>query len=524
MPMADFDQNPTPRRASPPRLWPLILIFLLDVTLWIVIWQNVELDRQIKIMKTGALILASSVLIFLWLVAFSRLPWRRRLAGVGILAVLLGGFLGLFKLREVSGDLVPIWEPRWKTAGVRPAGLGLTAKKIGTPNPTNQFWFPQYQGPERDGILSGPAVSDDWKLSPPKEIWRRPIAPSWSGFAIAGRIAVTMEQFGEMEAVTAYELMDGQPIWTNSYSAKYNTTIGGEGPRATPTVVGDAVYTFGGSGILSATRLSDGKPIWSHNVLKDSGVTKVPDWGQTGAPLVVDNLVVVPTGARNDKSLQAFDAQTGVLRWSGGDDEMSYSSPTLLKISGHRQILIFNNNEMTAHNPTNGVVLWKNRWQGQYPKVTLPVLLSESKILLSSGYGAGAEVLELTQEAGAWKVQSIWKTNQLKSKFGNIIPYEGSIYGLDDGIMVCLNPSNGQRRWKDGRYGHGQMLLLKDRLLITSETGDLVLVNPSPETWIEVAKIKVFDDKSWNPPAVAGDFVLMRNHREAALYQLPIRK
>ncbi len=521
--MADLDQTYPPPRAHRARFWPLILILLLDLTLWILIWQNVELDRQVKIMKTGALILASCVLAFLWLVAFSRLPWRRRFASIGLLAALLGGFLALFRLREVSGDFVPIWEPRWKTAGVRPAGLGSNAKTPGMPNPTNRFWFPQYLGPGRDGILSGPTVLDDWKASPPKEIWRRPIAPSWCGFAIAGRYAVTMEQFGEMEAVTAYELMDGQPLWTNSYAAKYNTTIGGEGPRATPTVVGNVVYAFGGSGVLSATHLSDGKPLWSHDVLKDSGVAKLPDWGQTGAPLVVDDLVVVPTGARNGKSLQAFDTQTGALRWSGGDDEMSYGSPTLLKILGQGQILMFNNNEMTAHNPTNGAVLWRHPWQGQYPKVTLPVSLGEAKILLSSGYGAGAELLELTQEAGLWKVRSVWKTNQLKSKFANIINYDGSIYGLDDGIMVCLDPANGQRRWKDGRYGHGQMLLLKDRLLITSETGDLVLVIPSPEAWREMAKLKVFGDKSWNPPAVAGEFVLMRNHREAALYQLPIR-
>jgi outer membrane protein assembly factor BamB len=153
----------------------------------------------------------------------------------------------------------------------------------------------------------------------------------------------------------------------------------------------------------------------------------------------------------------------------------------------------------------------------------MPIALPGDRVLISSGYGTGAELVKITK-GDTWSATRLWKSNRLKSKFANLIFYDGYIYGLDDGILVCLDPVDGSLKWKEGRYGHGQMILVDDVILVMTEPGDVVLIEPSSLGHRELTRMSAFNGKTWNPPALAGDLLLVRNDKEAACYRLPLRK
>ena len=191
-----------------------------------------------------------------------------------------------------------------------------------------------------------------------------------------------------------------------------------------------------------------------------------------------------------------------------------------MKLLGRDQIIHFGTEGVAGH-ALDGEVLWLHPWRGPHPHVSVPVQISETRIFISSGYGTGCELFELVQkENGQMTTRSVWKNIRLKSKFGIVLAHEGYLYGLDDGILTCLDLKTGERMWKDGRYGHGQALLADGLILLLTEGGELVLVEPSPERLKEVERFPVFRSKTWNPPALAGDYLILRNDRESACFQL----
>jgi len=241
-----------------------------------------------------------------------------------------------------------------------------------------------------------------------------------------------------------------------------------------------------------------------------------------GSPLALGDLVIVNPGGKNGRSLVAYRLSNGEFLWGAGDDHASYSSPCAATIGGVAQVLIFNQRAIFGHDPSTGKVLWEHPWESKNPHVALPVVLEGDRVLVSSGYGVGSELLQLQRDqTGKFAVNRLWKTNRLKAKFNNPVTRDGYVYGLDDGILACLELATGELKWKDGRYGHGQFILVRDVLLITAENGEVVLVDPVPTGRRELTKFQALDGKTWNPPALAGDLLLVRNDQEAACYRLP---
>ncbi len=479
------------------------------------IWGFGDETGQERVTATLAVSVLAFLLALVWLLALSRLPWRRRL--LALAGVLLVGVLcGLaFRVRGVSGNLVPVVEWRWG-GGSGGEVVGGTARLDGSTSD-----YPQFLGPDRNATVGGVALATDWEASPPREIWRRPIGEGWSAFAVAGRIAVTQEQRGEDELVTAYDLATGERLWEHADAGRYETTIAGVGPRATPTIAEGRVFALGALGRLNALELETGMLLWSHDVAGEFG-SNAPEWGRPASPLVVDGLVVVAAGGSPDASLVAFDAETGGVAWQGGSDQVGYSSPTLLTLAGRRQIVIFNRASVAGHAVETGEVLWSYPWSARQPNVALPVAVGDDRLLVSSGYGEGSRLLRIEPEAEGLVARLEWESPRLKAKFTNVVVHEGFVYGLDDGVMVCLDPATGERCWKRGRYGHGQVILAGDLLLIQTEDGDVVLLEPNPDEPRELGRFTAFDDKTWNCPALVGRYLLLRNHREAALFELPL--
>ena len=477
------------------------------------------------------------VVLLVWFLFFSGYRVRTRL---GVLAGLFAtiGVLGvLFRVDHVSGDLDPIFAFRWAPphdellqvpeASALPENADLAT--------TTENDFPQFLGPNRDATVSGPTLSRDWATNKPRELWRRPIGAGWSSFVVVNGFAVTQEQRGDLEMVTCYKAETGEPVWVQSVKTRHATLAGGVGPRSTPTIHEGKVYTLGATGVLQCLDGTSGAVLWSDDLLARYGVEPGKDekgvaWGRSSSPLIVDDLVVVSAGGPGGGpcvSLAAFQKDTGELVWEAGDRQVSYSSPMLANLAGMRQILSVNEDNVSAHDPTTGSPLWSYDWPGgstSMPNVSQPVALGQDRVLLSKGYGGGSLVLHV-EETGARQFQTreVWRTKRsLRTKFTNVVVRDGYIYGLSDGILECVDSETGNRQWKKGRYGHGQILGVGPLLLVQAESGDVVLVETTPGESGELGRFTAFDDITWNNPCLYGHWLLVRNATEAACFELPV--
>ena len=517
---------PTPENKPRIRWLPAAIIIALTVLAIIFLWTVDAPHRQSRVLHTVLVLMLSFLLMLLWLLFFSRLRWKVRLLAFGAVVLIILLSTTLFRVKGFSGDLVPLLEWRW---GER-AGESLVGSAPTTPDVFSKD-YPQFLGPDRNGIVQGVKLARDWKKRPPQLLWRQPIGTGWSAFAIVGSSAVTQEQRGEYEMVVCYDLHSGQERWSHSDHDRYEATPAGVGPRATPTIVEDRVYTLGATGILNCLDFATGARIWSEDILYDNNA-ELASWGMSGSPLVLDDLVVVSAGGGEGKSLVAYHKDTGERVWRSGSSPAGYSSPLITTLVDVPQILIFNYGSVVAHDPNGGKVLWQHPWPTGTECISQPVPLPGDRVFVSSGYGIGCKLFQIGRdEDNQLKAALVWETPRLKAKFTNVVHRDGHIYGLDDGVLVCLDLADGQRRWKRGRYGHGQVILVdgpneiddqSGLLLVSAESGDVLLVEVNPNESKELARFPALASKTWNNPALAGQYLLVRNDREAACYELPL--
>jgi outer membrane protein assembly factor BamB len=491
-------------------------MFLAPIAL-IVVW-SLDTQRQDKFLRSALVCFLGYVAFLLWMLFLSDWRVRRRATVLGITALVMVLCPLTLRIKGVTGDLLPIVEFRW-------AGGQHVAERAATPQAqaaalTNSY--PQFLGPNRDGTLSGPALARDWKSSPPQELWRHAVGAAWSGFAVEGNRAITQEQRGEDELVVCYDVLTGAPLWTHADKARFATTIAGEGPRCTPTISSNRVFTMGARGVLNCLELTTGKLLWTHDTLAEFKA-ELPPWGVACSPLVHERAVFVTIGGAG-AAMVAFDRETGAKLWASGSDSPHWCSPTRAVLHGTPQIVVFSEN-VSAYDEETGRVLWQSPWKSPFPHVTTPLVLSSNRVLVSQGYGGGAELLQIQHDGkNGWRAERVWKSIRLKSKFADLLQLDGFIYGLDDGAVVCLDSATGELKWKGDRYGHGQMILVNRLILLMAESGDIVLVEPDPKEFRELARHKVFSSKTWNPPALAGDILLLRNDAEAACLRLAVSK
>ncbi len=529
---SEYPPPTTPPRLVGIRWWPAGVILGLMVLAMggVQSWSEFPFQRRNLIclgIAGGALGLG-----VLWWLFLSRARWTLRLAGIAGLALLAGMARLTLRIRGVTGDLIPIVETRWARSSAAPMvspptpGVPAAVSPQATARSTASRLagdYPQFLGKNRNGIVDDISFHTNWTVHPPQLLWRQPVGGAWSGFSVVGNRAVTQEQSGDNELVVCRDAIIGNVIWKTTNSGRYFTPIAGEGPRSSPTITDGRVITLGARGWLQVLDLATGQRLWGTNIL-EFAQAGMPEWGLSGSPLVISNRVVVSAGGRDGRSLLLWNLQSGQLIASGGSSSAEYSSPYLTELAGVPQILQFNHREISAHDPMTARVLWSRPFGVQFPLVANPVRVSSNSVFLSAGYGVGGELLELSQTTtGSIEVRSVWTSKRLKAKFSNPVFRDGFIYGLDDGILACLDAKDGAQRWKEGRHGHGQGLLVGELYLLMAENGELVLLHPTPDGPGELARLKVFSDKTWNPIALAGDLLLVRNDREAACYRLPLR-
>jgi outer membrane protein assembly factor BamB len=382
--------------------------------------------------------------------------------------------------------------------------------------------WPGFRGPLRDSVIHGTRIETDWSKSPPAEVWRRKIGPGWSSFAVRGDLIYTQEQRGKDETVSCYKLHTGEPVWRHKDGVRFTEPEGGPGPRGTPTVGNGRVYTLGATGIVNALDAGSGSVVWSRNAATDTGA-KVPYWGIAGSPLLVDDLLVVAASGR----LVAFEVATGKPRWFAQTGGGGYSSPHLMTIGGVAQILLMSGSGATSVAPADGKQLWQHPLEGG-SRIVQPALTAEGDVLMTIGGegmgGEGVRRIAVAHGPGGWSTEERWTSRGLKPNFNDFVVHKGHAFGFDGNILSCIDLANGERKWKGGRYGAGQLVLLpeQDLLLVLSEEGEVALVRATPDSFSEIAKVPAIEGKTWNHPALVGDLLLVRNGEEMAAFRLAL--
>jgi outer membrane protein assembly factor BamB len=386
------------------------------------------------------------------------------------------------------------------------------------PRVSNHAEWPGFRGRERDSIVRAVQIDTDWAAAPPAELWRRSIGPGWSSFAVSGDLLYTQEQRGDDEIVACYRVSSGEPVWRHRDQVRFWESNGGAGPRATPTLHDGRVYAFGATGILNALDATTGKVLWARNVSGDVN-RAVPEWGFASSPLVIDDVVVVAAAG----TLVAYDRERGDLRWQGPRYGGSYSSPHRTTINGVDQVILLGGPGVISVAAASGAVLWEHKWVPG--AIVQPALMPDGDVLvnaIAATGGVGTRRLHVTRDATEWRVEERWTTNGLKPFFNDYVIHEGHAYGFDNNILASIDLADGTRKWKGGRFGNGQLLLLADQdlLLVLSEDGELALVRAAPDKFTEVARYPALNAKTWNHPVLVGNTLLVRNGEEMAAFRL----
>ena len=502
-------------KAAGIRWWPAALILGLCGGAVGVVWMDPTRSHQQRNLTVLATVIIAAPLLLVWWGHLSGVSLRRRLAGVAGVFAGVGLFFGLFQISGVSGDLRPIFRFRW--AGLTAGWMGGTEPRVVGPvaKAVVRADYPQFLGPQRDGVIRGVRLDPDWKTNGPVELWRRPVGAAWSGFVVVGDRAYTQEQDGAEEAVSAFDLATGRLVWAVRTPGRYATTIAGEGPRSTPLVVGGRVYALGATGTFQCLDVLDGRVVWRVSV-RELAKCGVPEWGFASSPLWLDGRVAVLVGG--EKAVWVFRPEDGSVVWSEGEGGANYGSLQVMELGGVRQLVYFAGRAVVGMDTGTGKELWRHPFGTGMPLVAAPVVLGTNRFVVSAGYGVGAEGVEWTEKG----MRSLWVSKRLKAKFSNPVAFSGIVCGLDDGILAAIDGETGAGLWKEGRWGHGQGLRVGEHYLLMAESGELVLLRPDRQGPGELGRMRVFDAKTWNPIALAGDRLLVRNDREAVCLKLGI--
>ncbi len=533
-------------------------------------WDS-PMGPALPTMISESMVLVSIVLLLVWVGLFSQWNLFTKAAVLIPVLALIGGFVASVRNIDLNGDIGINFEFKWEpTPAERIAAHRAQLAALSPAAPVAALLsetpedMPAYRGVHRDGIVIGPAIRTTWD-TPPQPLWQQPVGEGYSSMAIVGDLLVTIEQRNNDEAVICYQASTGRELWTHKYPARFWEAMGGPGPRSTPTIDGDLVFAQGATGELVCLELATGAVRWSKNLLT---LYKLPnsEWGLTSSPLIVDHRVIANAGGRRGNGLVAFDRSTGDLLWSGvgvlpsplssvidsaaptppppADDSghaqvteskrnrPGYSSPMLVTIAQVRQILNFDGTGLFGHDPETGRVLWFHPHENT-PAVNAaqPILFEDGRIFISCSYDVGCAMLQVqgTVHSGdggdvTWDVKKLWDNKLMRCKFTSPVLHEGFIYGLDEGILVCLDPQTGDRQWKAGRYNHGQLLLTHGILVVLTEDGRCVFVETNPVQHVELGQFPALsnDYKTWNPPALVRGKLYVRNHHDMACYDIKL--
>lgn len=401
--------------------------------------------------------------------------------------------------------------------------------------------FPQFLGPQRNGVISKREFSVPETTSEIETLWNIGIGEGWASFAVVKDRAITLEQRDDQECLTCYRLSDGALLWKIEHESHHDNTFGGPGPRSTPTIHEDQVYAQGQDGTIWCVDWLTGNIRWQVELLKLAGWNKESSesaisWARSGSPLIVDDLCILPFGgpqaqASGGRSLIALSLEDGKTIWTAGDDQISYASPMLLNLAGQRQIVSVNEQTITGHTVETGDQLWSFEWIGQSnggANCASVIPAGTNQFVIGKGYGGGSALVEVTaNENGELNAEAIWTSSRvLKTKFTHACVDGAVAYAINNGSLEAVNIPEGLSNWQQSRrerLGQGQLLLVDDILIGQAEAGGVLFALANPNEYQELLRLPALEAKTWNIPTIAGRHLLVRNDRQAFCFLLPAR-
>jgi outer membrane protein assembly factor BamB len=399
------------------------------------------------------------------------------------------------------------------------ANESKSAPVAATERSTRSYWT-NFRGPARDGRYDEIPIRTAWPAEGLRLLWKQPIGGGYASFVVAEGTAFTIEQRRQQEIVAAYDVETGRELWTHGSDAEFKESMGGDGPRATPTWEAGRLYSLGAEGDLRCFDAKTGRLNWSKNILKDAGAANL-SWGMAGSPLIVDDKVIVLPGGRSGKSVVSYNKLTGAQVWTSLNDIQAYVSPMLVTLSGKRQILVVTATRIVGLAIEDGSLLWESKWDTEMGiNISQPIVIDANHFFISSGYGKGAALVEISGSGDGLAARKVWENTSMKNKFNSSVLHEGNVYGLDEGILTCVDVKTGERKWKGGRYGYGQVILASGHLIIITDAGELVLAKATPDKHTEVARFSAIEGRTWNYPAIADGRLLVRNQTQMACFDL----
>ena len=398
------------------------------------------------------------------------------------------------------------------TAAVLASGFSSHLSNAEPGNETNSDWF-QWRGPNRDGVAPAAHIATTWTEAGPRQVWRKPLGEGFSGISVSGSRAYTMYAKGMKEYVVCLNAADGSEVWSLRTGANF-VEGNGNGPRCTPTIDGDRIYTMGASGELLALGAATGDVIWKHNLRKKFRSER-PTWGFTSSPLVEGSMVMVEGGGSGERSLMAFDKESGDVVWTTGSDPIGYSSPIPVDVHGVRQILFFTGAALVSVAPSSGQTYWRYEWPNDHHiNPASPVFIAPDRVFVSSGYGTGGAVVQITETETGLGVSEVWFSKRMKNHFNSSVLHDGFLYGFDDAIFKCIAADTGEEQWKVRDYGKGSLIFADGHLIVLSDKGRLAIVEASPAAHVEVAGAPVLSGRCWTSPSLARGLLYLRNLEE----------
>ena len=375
--------------------------------------------------------------------------------------------------------------------------------------------WPQILGPNRNGIAENERLAESWPDGGPTEVWQHKVGAGYSGVAVDRGRVIVFHRVENNEVAEALDAATAKPLWKATFTTRYVSSIApDDGPRCVPVVHGDYVILVGAGGELRCVSFATGDQIWQRSMEKDFGAQE-GYFGAGSTPIVHDDLVLVNVGGRSGAGLVAFALKTGDTVWQAGDEDASYSSPTKAHVGGQEQVIFVTRYNVVAVNPRDGKVLFRFPFGKRGPTVNAATpLVMDDNLFVSASYGVGAVFVNLSP-AGAKK---LWENDDvMSSQYTTCVYHEGYLYGIhgrqDLGVaeLRCIDPIAGKVMWTEEGFGTGNLILADNKLVIMKTDGQLVLANPSPKKFQQLATAQVLDTTVQPLPALAGGMLYVRD-------------
>jgi outer membrane protein assembly factor BamB len=378
--------------------------------------------------------------------------------------------------------------------------------------------WPQHLGPTRDGHSPETGLLRSWPKDGPAVGWKREVGSGWAGPAVSDGRLILFHRVGDDEVVECLDPATGKPHWESKYHTRYVDDFNFDnGPRATPLIAGDRVFTLGADGDLRAWDLATGKGLWDRNVNKDYGVAK-GFFGCASSPLLAGGRLLLNVGAKG-AGVVAFDPATGKEMWKVADDPVSYSSPVLAKIGGEELAVFFTRSGLLAVAPEKGDVRFHHpfRPRAQASVSAASPVVAGDRVFLSTAYGTGAVLLDLK----SGKPVEVWAGNDtLSCHYNTPLLVKGHLYGIDgrqeggQAALRCVEWGTGKVKWTKEGFGCAGLIHADGVLIACPENGDVVLIDPSPDGYKELARAAVLDSPVRSLPALSGGRLFVRDGKK----------